>query len=107
MRRRCIGRSLPMWWYNSPTTQVWKRCWEGEPRRVSSSGISLSCAKPQWLTDELAQGAHWLSTMGCGDTCPYVPDLKRGDWPRRLLGESQCIGCARFRTRYAPALLRY
>lgn len=43
-------------------------------------GIDLSNAKPQKLTDELARGAHWLITMGCGDQCPYVPGLMRDDW---------------------------
>lgn len=43
-------------------------------------GIDLSDAKPQKLTDELARGAHWLITMGCGDQCPYVPGLIRDDW---------------------------
>lgn len=44
-------------------------------------GIDLSGAKPQKLTDELAQGAQLLVTMGCGDKCPYVPGLRRDDWP--------------------------
>jgi protein-tyrosine-phosphatase len=22
-----------------------------------------------------------LVTMGCGDECPYIPGLKRDDWP--------------------------
>ncbi len=44
-------------------------------------GIDLSGTKPQRLTDELAQGAHWLITMGCGEACPHVPGLKRDDWP--------------------------
>jgi len=44
-------------------------------------GIDLSNARPQKLSDELAQGAFMLITMGCGDACPYVPGLKRGDWP--------------------------
>jgi arsenate reductase len=44
-------------------------------------GIDLSEAKPRKLTDELAQGAHLLITMGCGDQCPYVPGLRRDDWP--------------------------
>lgn len=44
-------------------------------------GIDLSEAKPQKLTAELAQGAEMLITMGCGDECPYVPGLRRGDWP--------------------------
>lgn len=44
-------------------------------------GIDLSGIKPQLLTSELAQDAQLLVTMGCGDACPYVPGLKRDDWP--------------------------
>lgn len=44
-------------------------------------GIDLSHAKPQKLTDELAREAQLLVTMGCGDKCPYVPGLRRDDWP--------------------------
>jgi protein-tyrosine-phosphatase len=43
-------------------------------------GIDLSNAKPQRLTEELAQDAQLLITMGCGDKCPYVPGLRRDDW---------------------------
>lgn len=48
---------------------------------MAEAGVDLSGAQPQRLTDELAQGAQWLITMGCGDACPFVPGLKRGDWP--------------------------
>jgi arsenate reductase len=44
-------------------------------------GIDLRNAKPQRLTAELAQNAEMLVTMGCGDECPYVPGLRRDDWP--------------------------
>jgi arsenate reductase (thioredoxin) len=44
-------------------------------------GIDLSGAEPQKLTEELAGGAALLITMGCGDKCPYVPGLRRDDWP--------------------------
>ncbi len=44
-------------------------------------GIDLSAAHPQKLTAELAQHAEMLITMGCGDECPYVPGLRREDWP--------------------------
>jgi arsenate reductase len=44
-------------------------------------GIDLSAMQPQKLTEELAQGANLLITMGCGDECPYVPGLRRDDWP--------------------------
>ncbi len=44
-------------------------------------GIDLSNTKPQLLTDDLAKDASLLVTMGCGEACPYVSDLKRADWP--------------------------
>ena len=44
-------------------------------------GLDLSSAKPQLLTAELGRGAELLVTMGCGDECPYVPGLRREDWP--------------------------
>ena len=48
---------------------------------MREAGIDLSHAHPQKLTDELAQGAEMLITMGCGDECPFVPGLRRDDWP--------------------------
>jgi len=44
-------------------------------------GIDLSAARPQKLTEDLARDAQLLITMGCGDKCPYVPGLRRDDWP--------------------------
>lgn len=46
-------------------------------------GIDLSNAKPQKLMEQLAMDAQLLITMGCGDKCPVVPGLRRGDWPLR------------------------
>jgi arsenate reductase len=46
-------------------------------------GFDLSAATPQKLTQELAKDAALLITMGCGDKCPYVPGLRRDDWPLR------------------------
>ncbi|SDF13929.1 arsenate reductase ArsC [Terriglobus roseus] len=46
-------------------------------------GIDLSNAQPQKLTEELARNADLLITMGCGEKCPYVPGLRRDDWPLR------------------------
>ncbi len=48
---------------------------------MAEVGIDLSCAKPRKLTEELAKGSQLLITMGCGDKCPYVPGLRRDDWP--------------------------
>ena len=48
---------------------------------MQEEGIDLSSARPQKLTSELTAEAQLLITMGCGDECPYVPGLKRDDWP--------------------------
>lgn len=45
--------------------------------------LDLSQAKPRKLTAELARDTQLLITMGCGDKCPYVPGLRRDDWPLR------------------------
>jgi len=44
-------------------------------------GIELGARRPQKLTEQLAQEASLLVTMGCGDECPYVPGVQRDDWP--------------------------
>src|SRR5688572_4881386 len=44
-------------------------------------GIDLSQARPQKLTDELAASATALITMGCGEACPHIPNIRRLDWP--------------------------
>lgn len=43
--------------------------------------IDLSHAATTRLTDDLAQQARVLVTMGCGDQCPFVPGADRLDWP--------------------------
>ena len=48
---------------------------------MQEEGIDLRDARPQKLTPDLAAGAQLLITMGCGDECPYVPGLRRDDWP--------------------------
>ena len=44
-------------------------------------GIDLSNVAPRLLTRELAASATLLVTMGCGESCPVVPGLRRADWP--------------------------
>jgi arsenate reductase len=44
-------------------------------------GMDLSAAKPQRLTTEMAAAAGLLVTMGCGESCPLVPGVRRLDWP--------------------------
>ena len=43
-------------------------------------GIDLSGQLPKRLTDELADQADVVVTMGCGDVCPYVPGKRYIDW---------------------------
>jgi arsenate reductase len=48
---------------------------------MKEKGSDLSKAQPQKLTTELASGAAFLVTMGCGESCPYVPGVPVVDWP--------------------------
>ncbi len=48
---------------------------------MREEGLELNGVKPQFLSEELARQATLLVTMGCGDACPYVPGLKKLDWP--------------------------
>jgi len=48
---------------------------------MREEGIDLAGIRPQFFSEELAQQANLLVTMGCGDACPYVPGLKKLDWP--------------------------
>ena len=43
--------------------------------------IDLSTVKPKKLTEAIAGEADLLVTMGCGEACPFVPGLRRMDWP--------------------------
>jgi len=42
--------------------------------------IDLSGRKPRGLTDEDAQWADIVVTMGCGDACPVLPGKRYVDW---------------------------
>jgi arsenate reductase len=43
-------------------------------------GLDLSDRRPQRLTRELAEQADVVVTMGCGDSCPYIPGKRYVDW---------------------------
>jgi arsenate reductase (thioredoxin) len=43
-------------------------------------GIDLSDRVPQPLTRELAERADVVVTMGCGDSCPFIPGKRYIDW---------------------------
>lgn len=65
----------------SAGTQPGERVHPEVQSAMGELGVDLSGARPQRLTDELAQGAHMLITLGCGEACPHVPGLVRDDWP--------------------------
>jgi protein-tyrosine-phosphatase len=43
-------------------------------------GVDLSDRRPQKLSQELAEQADVVVTMGCGDACPYIPGKRYIDW---------------------------
>ncbi|MDA8331645.1 MAG: arsenate reductase ArsC [Candidatus Dormibacteraeota bacterium] len=47
---------------------------------MAEIGFDLSSSKPSRLTDELAQWADVVVTMGCGDQCPFIPGKRYIDW---------------------------
>lgn len=42
--------------------------------------IDLADRRPRQLTAELAEQADVVVTMGCGDSCPYIPGKRYLDW---------------------------
>jgi arsenate reductase len=42
--------------------------------------IDITAEVPKKLTDEMAQDADVIVTMGCGDTCPVYPGKTYRDW---------------------------
>jgi arsenate reductase len=47
---------------------------------LSELGIDLADAQPRKLSDEQAEWADVVVTMGCGDECPYIPGKRYLDW---------------------------
>ena len=43
-------------------------------------GIDISAASPQRWTEQMLGEVDVVVTMGCGDTCPYVPGTRYVDW---------------------------
>jgi len=48
---------------------------------MNEVGIDIADYVPQRYTDELLHQVDVIITMGCGDTCPYIPGKKYIDWP--------------------------
>jgi protein-tyrosine-phosphatase len=47
---------------------------------MREADIDLSGRRPRRLTTQLAERADVVVTMGCGDTCPYIPGKRYVDW---------------------------
>jgi arsenate reductase len=47
---------------------------------MSELGVDLADARPRKLSDEQAEWADVVVTMGCGDECPYIPGRRYLDW---------------------------
>ena len=48
---------------------------------MAEVGIDISSARPARWTEAGLREADVVVTMGCGDTCPYVPGTRYEDWP--------------------------
>ena len=48
---------------------------------MAEVGVDIAGQRPQrWSDDDLDQ-ADVVVTMGCGDTCPYIPGKRYAHWP--------------------------
>jgi protein-tyrosine-phosphatase len=47
---------------------------------MAEVGIDITDRRPKKLTDEMAQRADVIVTMGCGDACPVYPGKRYVDW---------------------------
>ena len=47
---------------------------------MAAAGIDIAGAQPARWTDEMLRAVDVVVTMGCGDTCPYVPGTRYEDW---------------------------
>jgi protein-tyrosine-phosphatase len=48
---------------------------------MAEKGIDITAQQPKRWTEAMLQEADVVVTMGCGDTCPYVPGRRYVDWP--------------------------
>jgi len=47
---------------------------------MAEKGIDISDAAPSSWTDEILGSADVIVTMGCGDSCPFIPGKRYLDW---------------------------
>lgn len=59
----------------SAGTEPAREIWPSVIEAMSEVGVDLAGRKPKKLTLEMQLHADWAITMGCDDTCPYVPTM--------------------------------
>ena len=64
----------------SSGTQPGNRIHPAVVEAMDEVGIDLRGIEPRKLSDEQAQWADVVVTMGCGDECPYIPGKRYLDW---------------------------
>src|SRR5260221_13487331 len=47
---------------------------------MAEVGIDISREHPKVWTEDMLEAADVVVTMGCGDTCPFVPGTRYEDW---------------------------
>jgi arsenate reductase len=47
---------------------------------MAEKGIDITSEHPKRWTDEMVEAADVVVTMGCGDTCPFIPGRRYEDW---------------------------
>jgi arsenate reductase len=47
---------------------------------MAEVNLDITNESPKKLTEEMAQRADVIVTMGCGDACPYYPGKRYDDW---------------------------
>jgi arsenate reductase len=47
---------------------------------MAEKGIDIAAEHPKRWTDEMVEAADVVVTMGCGDTCRFIPGRRYADW---------------------------
>jgi protein-tyrosine-phosphatase len=47
---------------------------------MAEKGIDITGEHPKRWTDDMVEAADVVVTMGCGDTCPFIPGRRYEDW---------------------------
>lgn len=47
---------------------------------MAEKGIDITTQQPRRWTNEMVEAADVVVTMGCGDTCPFIPGRRYVDW---------------------------